>query len=54
LITPADLAKRFIPFSSLRSSTEAFIDYCLPESKPKFNYALVGPGVSQNPTSRST
>jgi quercetin dioxygenase-like cupin family protein len=49
LITPADLAKRFIPFSSLRSSTEAFIDYCLPESKPKFNYALVGPGVSQNP-----
>ncbi len=49
MITPADLAKRFIPFSSLRSSTEAFIDYCLPESKPKFNYALVGPGVSQNP-----
>jgi quercetin dioxygenase-like cupin family protein len=49
LITPAELAQRFIPFSSLRSSTEAFIDYCLPESTPKFNYSLVGPGVSQNP-----
>lgn len=49
MITPADLAQRFIPFSSLRSSTEAFIDYCLPGSRPKFNYALVGPGVSQNP-----
>ena len=49
MITPAELARRFIPFSSLRSSTEAFIDYCLPESTPKLNFALVGPGVSQNP-----
>lgn len=49
MISPTDLAARFIPFSSLRSSTEAFIDYCLPECKPKLNYALVGPGVSQNP-----
>lgn len=49
MITPAELALRHIPFSSLRSSTEAFIDYCLPQSTPKFNYALVGPGVSQNP-----
>ena len=49
MISAADLAKRFIPFSSLESSTEAFIDYCLPECKPKFNYALIGPGVSQNP-----
>jgi quercetin dioxygenase-like cupin family protein len=49
MITPAELALRHIPFSSLRSSTEAFIDYCLPDSTPKFNYALIGPGVSQNP-----
>lgn len=49
MITPADLAARHIPFSSLRSTTEAFIDYCLPECKPKFNFALIGPGVAQNP-----
>ena len=49
MISPSDLAARFIPFSSLRSTTEAFIDYCLPECKPKLNYALIGPGVAQNP-----
>ena len=49
MITPAALAERFIPFSSLRYSTEAFIDYCIPQCKPKYNYALIGPGVSQNP-----
>ncbi len=49
MISPTDLAARFIPFSSLRSTTEAFIDYCLPECKPKFNYALIGPGVAQDP-----
>jgi quercetin dioxygenase-like cupin family protein len=49
LISPTDLAARFSPFSSLRSTTEAFIDYCIPECTPKYNYALIGPGVSQNP-----
>ena len=49
MITPTALAERFIPFASLRYSTEAFIDYCIPECKPKYNYALIGPGVSQNP-----
>lgn len=49
MITPEALRQRHIPFSSLRYSTEAFIDYCIPECKPKYNYALVGPGVSQNP-----
>lgn len=49
MISSTDLAARFIPFSSLRSTTEAFIDYCLPECKPKLNYALIGPGVAQNP-----
>ena len=43
------LAERFIPFSSLRYSTEAFIDYRIPGCAPKKNYALIGPGVSQNP-----
>jgi len=43
------LRERLIPFSSLRYSTEAFIDYRIPECSPKFNYALIGPGVSQNP-----
>ena len=43
------LDQRFIPFDSLRYSTEAFIDYRIPECSPKYNYALIGPGVSQNP-----
>ncbi len=50
MITPEQLAARFIPFASLRYSTDAFIDYCLPECQPKYNYALIGPGVSQNPS----
>ena len=49
MITAAELHHRFIPFSSLRYSTEAFIDYCIPECTPKYNYALIGAGVSQNP-----
>ncbi|MFM8555858.1 MAG: cupin domain-containing protein [Betaproteobacteria bacterium] len=43
------LAQRLIAFDSLRYSTEAFIDYRIPECSPKYNYALIGPGVSQNP-----
>ena len=49
MLTTSQLKERFIPFSSLRYSTEAFIDYCIPECAPKKNYALIGPGVSQNP-----
>jgi quercetin dioxygenase-like cupin family protein len=49
MITPEALAERAIPFASLRYTTEAFIDYCIPECTPKFNYALIGSGVSQNP-----
>lgn len=48
-MSPATLAERYIPFSSLRYSTEAFIDYRIPGCAPKYNYALIGPGVSQNP-----
>lgn len=43
------LADRFIPYSSLRYTTEAFIDYRIPGCAPKKNYALIGPGVSQSP-----
>ena len=48
-MTESHLRDRFIPFSSLRYSTEAFIDYRIPGCAPKKNYALIGPGVSQNP-----
>jgi mannose-6-phosphate isomerase-like protein (cupin superfamily) len=47
--TPEALQERFIPYSSLRYSTDAFIDYRIPGCGPKKNYALIGPGVSQNP-----
>lgn len=43
------LKQRFIPFGSLKYTTEAFIDYAIEECSPKYNYALIGPGVSQNP-----
>ena len=48
-MTEEQIRARFIPFSSLNYSTEAFIDYCIPECAPKYNYALIGSGVSQNP-----
>ena len=49
MLTEAQIKERFIPFSSLRYSTEAFIDYRIPGCAPKKNYALIGSGVSQNP-----
>ena len=45
----AQLQASFIPFSSLRYSTEAFMDYRIPGCAPKQNYALIGSGVSQSP-----
>ena len=47
--TPEELQARFIPASGLKYSTDAFIDYRIPGCGPKKNYALIGPGVSQNP-----
>lgn len=47
--TTEELRSRFVPASSLRYSTDAFIDYRIPGCGPKKNYALIGPGVSQNP-----
>ncbi len=49
MLSEEEIKARFIPFDSLRYTTEAFIDYCIPECSPKYNYALIGPGVSQNP-----
>ncbi len=49
MLTDDQIRERFIPFDSLRYSTEAFIDYRIPGCGPKKNYALIGPGVSQNP-----
>lgn len=49
LLTAEQLQARFIPFNTLRYSTDAFIDYRIPGCGPKKNYALIGPGVSQNP-----
>ena len=43
-----ELRARSIPFSSLRYSTEAFMDYRIPGCAPKQNYALIGSGVSQS------
>lgn len=48
-MTATALSERYIPYASLRYSTEAFIDYRIPGCAPKKNYALIGPGVSQNP-----
>lgn len=42
------LAQRFMPFDGLKYTTEAFIDYAIEECSPKYNYALIGSGVSQS------
>lgn len=49
MMTQEELLQRFIPFDGLRYSTDAFIDYRIPGCAPKKNFALIGPGVSQNP-----
>ncbi len=47
--TNEELQARYIPAATLKYSTDAFIDYRIPGCGPKKNYALIGPGVSQNP-----
>jgi quercetin dioxygenase-like cupin family protein len=49
IFSAEELQARFIPYATLRFSTDAFIDYRIPGCGPKKNYALIGPGVSQNP-----
>lgn len=49
IVSAAEIQRRTIPFAALKSDSEAFVDTRLPGSTPKFNYALIGSGVSQNP-----
>ena len=49
IMNKAQLNQRYIPFAGLQYTTEAFIDYAIEACAPKYNYALIGPGVSQNP-----
>ncbi len=49
MLTEEHIRQRLIPFAGLRYTTDAFIDYRIPGCGPKKNYALIGPGVSQNP-----
>lgn len=50
-MSPAQLSARTIRRADLKSDAEAFVDVRLPGSTPKFNYQLIGVGVSQNPHS---
>ena len=52
MLTEHQIKERFIPFSSLRYTTDAFIDYRIPGCGPKKNYALIGPGVSERKRKR--
>ena len=47
-LTLAEIQRRHIRRSQYRSCDDAFIDVRLPGSTPKENYAIVGPGVTQN------
>lgn len=51
VISPAQLLARIIRRADLKSDAEAFVDVRVPGSTPKFNYQLIGAGVSQNPHS---
>ena len=48
ILTPEDLTRRHIRRAQYVSCDDAFIDVRLPGSTPKENYAIVGPGVTQN------
>ena len=48
ILTPEDLTRRHIRRAQYVSCDDAFIDVRLPGSMPKENYAIVGPGVTQN------
>lgn len=48
-MTPSELTRRHIRRAQYVSCDDAFVDVRLPGSTPKENYAIVGPGVTQNP-----
>ena len=47
-LTLAEVERRHIRRSQYTSCDDAFIDVRLPGSTPKENYAIIGPGVTQN------
>ncbi len=49
ILTPEQLRARVIRRTDLKSDPEAFVDVRVPGSTPKYNYQLIGAGVSQNP-----
>ena len=49
LLTPEQLRARVIRRVDLKADAEAFVDVRVPGSTPKYNYQLIGAGVSQNP-----
>lgn len=51
VVTAEQIEARVIRRSDLKSDAEAFVDVRVPGSTPKFNYQLIGGGVSQNPHS---
>ncbi|MFJ8932822.1 cupin domain-containing protein [Streptomyces sp. NPDC102364] len=48
-VTAAEIERRTIRRTELIPDKSAFVDTCLPECAGKENYALIGPGVSENP-----
>jgi hypothetical protein len=48
ILTASELARRHIRRADYVSCNEAFVDVRLAGSTPKENYAIVGPGVTQN------
>lgn len=49
ILTPAQADARIITPAQMAADDEAFVDVRLPDSAGKDNYAIIGPGVSQNP-----
>jgi len=49
ILTPAEADDRIIPPDRFVPDDQAFVDVRLPDSAGKDNYAMIGPGVSQNP-----
>lgn len=47
-VAPEEVTRRTIRRADLVPDRSAFIDTCLPECAGKENYALIGPGVSEN------
>lgn len=48
-VTVQEIERRTIRRDELVPDRSAFVDTCLPECAGKENYALIGPGVSENP-----